>query len=82
MLICPWLGAFRAGRISLGISILGLQLSLLLWPVAVRLAHEFDHECKVQGLLDQISANYAHPLYNSRAFTGHGTTFSASGRSV
>ncbi len=66
MLVCPWLAPFRAGRVVLGLSILGMQLSLFLWPFAVRLGNEFTHECKVQALLDQISVNYAYQAYGKR----------------
>ncbi|MDR3505929.1 MAG: hypothetical protein P4L52_06765 [Acidocella sp.] len=66
-LVCPWLAAFRAGRITLGLSMLGMQLSLVLWPMAVRLGNEFDHGCRVQALLDQISVSYAYQPYGNRS---------------
>ncbi|MBB5371948.1 hypothetical protein [Acidocella aromatica] len=65
MLVCPWLAAFRAGRVTLGLSMLAMQLSLVLWPMAVRLGNEFVQERRVQALLDQISVSYACRPYGS-----------------
>ena len=70
MLVCPWLGAFRAGRVTLGLLILAMQLSLVLWPIAVRWAKQLSHEHRIQALLDQISVNYARHTFDKAHRSG------------
>jgi hypothetical protein len=66
-MLYPWFSAFRAGRVVLGLSMLVMQLSLFLWPMAMRLEREFANERRVQALLDQISVNYARLPYDKHA---------------
>jgi hypothetical protein len=74
-LICPGFAAFRAGRVTLGLLMVAMQLSIVFWPVAVRWARGLGHECRVQVLLDQISVNYAYQPcekygHATKAFSG------------
>ncbi len=68
--VCPWAGAFRAGRIFLGISMVMMQLSLVLWPVAVCCARKLSCAARVQALLDEISVNYAGQPCEKRFVAG------------
>lgn len=71
-LIFPCLAAFRAGRVALGLLMLAMQLSIVLWPAAIRRAKGLFHEHRIQALLDQISVNYARQPHEKTRRFGEG----------
>ena len=58
-ILCPWSGAFAAGRTRLGMLLIFMQVSLVLWPTAVRAARRLEAQRVKQIMLDQLALEYA-----------------------
>jgi len=56
---CPFLTFFSAGEARLGLTVLFMQLSFVLWPAAVRQAREFARARGMQQMLDELSLTYS-----------------------
>jgi hypothetical protein len=54
----PWAGALAAGCFCHALLLLGMQFSLLLWPLAVQRARRFERQRRLQAYLDSLSARY------------------------
>jgi hypothetical protein len=54
----PFLTFFSAGEVRLGVTMLLMQLSLVLWPEAVRRARDFAQARGMQRMLDEFSQAY------------------------
>lgn len=54
----PYRGFFEAGRIGTGFLVLLMQLSLVFWPLAIRLSRQLDEERNVQHMLNAIAQDY------------------------
>jgi hypothetical protein len=54
----PWSGALATGHLWFAVTLFAMQLSLVLWPEAVRRARRFERECRVQTYLDNLSLRY------------------------
>jgi hypothetical protein len=52
---------FRAGRVLAGIGVLLMQLSLVLWPVASRMARGLNEQSGVERLLAELSERHRLP---------------------
>jgi hypothetical protein len=52
---------YAAGEPAKGFGVLMMQLSLVLWPVAVRAAREFTEARGVQAMLTEFSQEYQAP---------------------
>ncbi len=52
---------FRAGRVFSGIGVLLLQLSLVFWPVASRMARGMNEQSGVERLLAELSERHRLP---------------------
>ena len=62
LVLRPWAGARAQGRIGVARLLLFMQLSLVLWPAAIRLAQRVELERKKQRLLDILAEANATPL--------------------
>jgi len=49
---------FAAGRTMLGITVLLMQLSVVLWPVASSWARQFVRETQMEKRLDELVRDY------------------------
>jgi len=58
---CPFATFFSAGETRLGLTVLFMQLSLVLWPAAVRRARAFAEARGVQRMLDEFSQAHHKP---------------------
>ena len=58
---CPFATFFSAGETRLGLVALLMQLSLVLWPEAVRRARAFAEARGVQRMLDEFSQAHQKP---------------------
>jgi hypothetical protein len=59
--LLPCVAFFRAGRVVPGIGVLLLQLSLIFWPVANRMARELNERSGVERLLAELSERHRPP---------------------
>jgi hypothetical protein len=59
MILRPWAGAHAQGRTGLAALLFFMQVSLVLWPAAVRVALQLERERQMQMLLDELSAVHA-----------------------
>lgn len=70
LILRPWAGARRAGRTRFAILLFCMQLSLVLWPAAVRAARRDQQARQKQALLDQLAALYAPLMAERRMAVG------------
>jgi hypothetical protein len=56
----PWASARAEGRKGRAALLFFMQLSLVLWPAAVRVALRLEQERQKQVLLNQLAAIHAH----------------------
>jgi len=54
----PYGSFFAAGQYGRGSWVMVLQLTLVFWPLAVKMARNFDEARSVQEFLDTLSARY------------------------
>jgi hypothetical protein len=59
--LLPFERFFAAGFYGRGALVLLLQLSLVFWPLAIRMARQFEEARGVQKFLDQLAAQYSSP---------------------
>jgi hypothetical protein len=59
--ILPCLTFFAAGRLARGLLILLMQVTVLFWPTAARMAREFDEARLLDRMLTEISQSYKLP---------------------
>jgi hypothetical protein len=57
----PWAGAYAERRFGLAALIIFMQISLVFWPVAVRLARRVELAREKQRLLDILAEVHAPP---------------------
>jgi hypothetical protein len=55
----PWAAARAEGRDRLAVLLFFMQLSLVFWPAAIRVAQRLGRERQKQGLLNELAAIYA-----------------------
>lgn len=67
IILRPWAGARAQGRSGLARLLLFMQLSLVLWPAAVRAAQRLERERQKQDLLDVLAAANANPVPENQA---------------
>ncbi len=72
--IAPCMTFFLSGRLALGVLTLLMQVSLLLWPMAVRWAKEVKEQDNIQRLLQGLSETY-RPVLVSTAGPVYPATF-------
>jgi hypothetical protein len=60
--ILPCVTYFSAGRTGMGVVVLLMQVSLFLWPTAVRLAREYAESHAVDRMLTALSSAYQPPV--------------------
>ena len=60
LILRPWAGARAQGRIGYARLLFIMQISLVLWPAAVRAAMRLERERQKQGLLDALAAANAN----------------------
>jgi hypothetical protein len=53
---------FRAGRILPGIGVLLMQISLVFWPMASRMARGMNEQSAVERLLAELSERHRLPV--------------------
>ncbi len=56
--LLPCVTFFRAGRGGMGVTALFMQVSLFLWPTAVRMAREYSESHAVARMLTTLSETY------------------------
>ncbi len=61
LVLCPWAGARAQGRTGFAWLLLFMQVSLVLWPAAVRLAQRAERDERKQRLLDMLAEANATP---------------------
>ncbi len=59
----PCVTFFSAGKPGAGLATLGMQASLVLWPMAYRMAREFNESSAVDEMLSQLSVTYQLPAH-------------------
>ena len=59
MIMRPWEGARDQGRKGLAALLFFMQISLVLWPAAVRAAQRLEMERQKQELLNELAAVHA-----------------------
>jgi hypothetical protein len=59
--VLPCLTFFAAGRVVPGLLTLLMQMTVLFWPVAARMAREFDEARGLERMLSEISQSYKLP---------------------
>jgi hypothetical protein len=57
--LLPFRRFFAAGMYGRGALVLLLQMSLVFWPLALRMARQHEEARGVQKVLDQLAAKYA-----------------------
>ena len=68
--LLPFERFFAAGLYWRGSWVLLLQLSLVFWPLAIRMARQYEEARGVQKYLDQLAAQYSSPAAVSRTTKG------------
>jgi hypothetical protein len=58
----PCAAFFRAGRFLPGVGVLLMQLSLVFWPAAIRMARGMNEQSGVERLLAELSERHRLPL--------------------
>ncbi len=58
----PWSGARAQGRNGIAALLFFMQVSLVLWPAAVRAAYRMEQARQKQALLNELAAVYAMVL--------------------
>jgi hypothetical protein len=61
--LLPCVTFFAAGRVATGVGTLLMQATLVLWPVAVRMARDFSEGHAVDRMLNQLSTTYQLPAH-------------------
>jgi len=69
MIMRPWAGARAQGHRGLAVLLLIMQVSLVLWPAAVRVAQRLEMERQKQEMLNELAAVHAMNL-SKREFQG------------
>lgn len=59
--LLPCVTFFAAGRFLTGLLVTFLQLTVLLWPFASRMAREFNETREIERMLKEISHSYKIP---------------------
>ena len=59
--LLPCLTFFVAGRVMSGLLVLLMQASLVLWPLAIRMAHQLNESSAIDRILNELSAAYKLP---------------------
>lgn len=59
MILRPWAGPREQGHTGTAALLLIMQISLVLWPAAVRAAHRMEQARQRQVLLDELAAAHA-----------------------
>lgn len=59
MIMRPWAGARAQGRKGLAAILFIMQISLVFWPAAVRVAYRLEQERQKQVLLNELAAVHA-----------------------
>jgi hypothetical protein len=72
MIMRPWAEASAQNRRGLAALLFIMQVSLVLWPAAVRVAHRLEQERQKQVLLNQLAAVHAPVMpevHHQQSFT-------------
>ena len=56
IILRPWAAARAEGRDRLAVLLILMQVSLVFWPAAIRVAHRMGLERQKQGLLNELAA--------------------------
>jgi len=56
IILRPWAAARAEGRDRLAVLLILMQVSLVFWPAAIRVAHRLGVERQKQGLLNELAA--------------------------
>jgi hypothetical protein len=73
MVMRPWAGARAQGRKGFAALLFIMQVSLVLWPAAVRAAQRLELERQKQELLNELAAVHAMALPQTELLAfGHG----------
>lgn len=66
MILRPWAGAREQGRQGLAGLLFFMQVSLVFWPAAVRVAYRLEQERQKQVLLNELAAVHAYTPRDSQ----------------
>lgn len=70
MIMRPWAGAREQGRKGLAALLYIMQVSLVFWPAAVRVACRLERERQKQILLNELAAVHAFTPKEERLVPG------------
>jgi hypothetical protein len=59
MMLRPWSGARAQGRSGLAVLLFIMQVSLVFWPAAVRVAYRLEQARQRQDLLNELATVHA-----------------------
>ena len=59
--VLPFVSFFEKVRILLGVVALLMQMTIVLWPLAARMARDTDERFSVEKLLDELSDTHRAP---------------------
>jgi hypothetical protein len=63
----PFERFFATGRYGRGALVLLLQISVVFWPLAIKMARQYEEARGVQKFLDELSARYPSAAKNRTA---------------